>query len=304
MRYIFTTILIIFLSFFGCHKKNGTSEPEPKQSGAISGRVISISFFDTLGYPGAVVSAVQETTIVNSDTTDSLGYYLLCDLYPGFYDVLISAPPCAVGDTVKDVEVKSNDTTEIRDLIAEFDSIYKPNIYLYPLYPVNVIVELIFNGFGAVTTSEPEYSNGWNVFIEPEGLINSTYGFLFYEATVPNIWQREQGWLVENKRLTEWMWKYLPLYGFNERETGDFVEYWTQHLPISEFYIFYPQETEKVEQVVSLFITPQPDRFLRIWFLIEPINEPKLVQEPVIPFFERIGFTVTEWGVLGLHNHY
>ncbi|TES92549.1 MAG: carboxypeptidase regulatory-like domain-containing protein [Candidatus Cloacimonadota bacterium] len=299
MRYSLTTIFIILLSFFGCQKKGGT----PGTVGAIKGRVVYSDTAGTQGLSDAVVSAAQETTTVKSDTTDSIGYYLLCDLYPGFYDVFISAPPCAVGDSVKDVEVTSNDTTEIRDLFAWDMGVDKPNIYLYPLYPVQVNVRLVFLGFGAVTTSEPQYSNCWNVFIEPDGLINSTYGFLFYEATVPDIWQRKQGWLIEREQLSHWLWKYLPLYGFNERETNDFVEYWTQHLPLSDFYIFYPQEKGRIEQVVSLFITPQPDRILRLWFLIEPVNEPIMLQEPVIPSFARMGFTVTEWGVLGIHDH-
>ena len=41
----------------------------------------------------------------------------------------------------------------------------------------------------------------------------------------------------------------LNKYGFNDREIEDFVDYWTQHLPISSFYAIYPVTGKSLEKI-------------------------------------------------------
>jgi hypothetical protein len=63
--------------------------------------------------------------------------------------------------------------------------IKKPNIYIYPTEKITLDVQLIFPNGGKIIASEPEYLNGWHIRVEPSGLINNQYHFLFYEARIP-----------------------------------------------------------------------------------------------------------------------
>ena len=44
--------------------------------------------------------------------------------------------------------------------------VLKPNIYIYPLSPITLSVNITFPLGGSVTTSIPEYNNGWTVNID------------------------------------------------------------------------------------------------------------------------------------------
>jgi len=68
-------------------------------------------------------------------------------------------------------------------------------------------------------------------------------------------------------------------------------------LPGDVDYVFYPQETGAVEQVMPLIISPEPDDVMRIWFCAEPlISAPAQVTSP--EKIVREGFYVVEWGVM------
>jgi hypothetical protein len=177
---------------------------------------------------------------------------------------------------------------------------YKPNIYLYPLSKSQVDVKISFPSSGAVTTSIPAYKNGWNVTVDPTGLINNQYGFLFYESRQPNNWQMKKGWVIGQKELNAFFVSNLSSYGFNGKEIKDFTEYWLPRLKNSAFYRIYPQENEIVDKIIHLTVTPKPDHLLRLHYVIKETNESTnnlaLPQTP--PKFNRQGFAVTEWGVI------
>lgn len=182
--------------------------------------------------------------------------------------------------------------------------VLKPNIYLYPEQTADLKVTL--NPELAVTVSDPPYpAGGWNITAAPDGTINDQYGYLFYEADVPASYQTDSGWVVPAATLSEWLTEQLPLFGFNQREIDDFIDYWTANLPLAARYAIYPQFNDIVDAKIKLNITPPPDSILRIWFLIEGLNENKNIalQTPEIPGFCRQGFTATEWGVI-LKNLY
>ena len=89
----------------------------------------------------------------------------------------------------------------------------------------------------------------------------------------------------------------LGEYGFNEKETGDFIEYWAIHLVGDRDYVFYPQETDAVNGVMPLSIIPEPDEVSRIWFYAEPlVSAPDPITDP--EEIVREGFCVVEWGVM------
>ena len=86
--------------------------------------------------------------------------------------------------------------------------------------------------------------------------------------------------------------------GFNQKETGDFIDYWIDNLPPSPCYHIYPQNTERANDRIAVDIEPEPDTLERMWFFIETVDRCEALLEPaeIVPF-EREGFTVVEYGV-------
>jgi hypothetical protein len=173
----------------------------------------------------------------------------------------------------------------------------KPNIYLYNDQDLCAQVRLVPEN--AITVSEPVYQPGigWQAKVW-DGSLNGQGDFLFYEALVPDsVWQKVEGYIIRAAYREQDMAVMLGQYGFNEKETADFIDYWTVHLADEADYVFYPQETGAVDEVMPLFIVPQPDDVMRIWFYAEPmVSAPEPVTNP-----ERIvrdGFYVVEWGVM------
>lgn len=174
----------------------------------------------------------------------------------------------------------------------------KPNIYLYPESTTQLKVNLFPKKGNEITLSIPSYQKGWNVFVELSGKIDNKYEYLFYEGKLTDYPKSKIGWSVASSEL----WNFFPIvmnqYGFNEKEIKDFVDYWQEHLPKSEYCDIIPVTNQEVEKEFALIIEPKPDKVLRVWFYIIPTNHKKDLTSPLIPKFERKGFTVTEWGVL------
>jgi len=173
----------------------------------------------------------------------------------------------------------------------------KPNIYLYSDHDLTAQVRLMPEG--AIIVSDPVYQPGmgWQAAIW-NGSLNGKGDFLFYEGLVPNSkWQKREGYVIRATYRGQDMAFMLGQYGFNEKETAEFIDYWVSHLPRDVDYVFYPQETEAVEQVMPLIISPEPDHVMRIHFYAEPLvstPEPVTSPEKIV----REGFYVVEWGVM------
>lgn len=53
----------------------------------------------------------------------------------------------------------------------------------------------------------------------------------------------------------------LTSYGFNEKETKDFIEFWDNKLEKDKDYIMYPQYTGTVNKAMPIRINPVPKNF-------------------------------------------
>ena len=177
---------------------------------------------------------------------------------------------------------------------------YKPNIYLYPQTTTSLQLQISFPKGGEIIASEPTYGAGWDVTVTPDGMIDNRYRFLFYESKQPNEWQRSEGWWVEKTNLETFLRSNLHEYGFRGDEITDFVEYWVPRLNIWPYYILYPQTNERIDPLIALTFSVQPDHILRLFYLIEGSDAAasKTLPSPVIPPFNRSDFYVAEWGVL------
>ena len=176
----------------------------------------------------------------------------------------------------------------------------KPNIYIYPTQKINLTIEIDFPYGGSVIESIPFYDEIWNINVDPSGLINNQYNFLYYECKVPDRFQRNYGWDVEGDQLENFFRNNLSETGFIETEIEDFIEYWIPRLESSDDYLIYPQFCADIDPFIELQFSNEPESLLRLLYVIETkqINDEIELLEPVIPEFVRKGFTVTEWGVI------
>jgi len=174
----------------------------------------------------------------------------------------------------------------------------KPNIYLYPEEATDVAVSLEMSEGTWILASYPEYVDGWSVSVEPDGLIDGAYDYLFYETKSEGEFQRSEGWAVPQEEVISWFEKTLFEYGFNEREVDDFISYWAENLPWEPCYAIYPQLDEEISSAVGLIVDPVPTSVLRLWLLLDESETCSALTAPQIPVFNREGFTVTEWGLI------
>ena len=180
--------------------------------------------------------------------------------------------------------------------------IKKPNIYLYPTQTTNVNVKIIQEE--NIIKSDPIYpKGGWNVTVTPEGKIDGSYDYLFYEANVPNLWNVDNGWLIERNELKEKLDYILTKLGLNKKEKDDFIYYWSVNLPESRYYVFSLLDEEKINEAMELKITPEPNTVRRIWFGVALLDKPIEIKEPITKPIERNGFTVVEWGLCFLDSN-
>ncbi len=250
------------------------------------------------------------------------------DIPPGRYTVKCSAPGY-VDSTIEDVLLVAGIRSTVTFILKRPPedavlTIEKPNIYLYPEESTEVSVRLDFPRGGGVTVSDPPYDDGWTVTVEPDGWIDTglgyvvvpageaggeeiifdapRYSYLFYEAETPDFWQRERGWLTTADVIGDFFAYVLREYGFRGREVDDFLEYWMPLLSGSLYYAVYPQTGVEIAPVVELRVEPEPTSVLRLFLLIEELDETTAtadwhLPEPEIPTFEREGFAIVEWGV-------
>ncbi len=204
-------------------------------------------------------------------------------------------------------DITGNGTVDMADLKALLfhwlsycpDVVWKPNIYLYPEERIELDVYITFPHGGRVTTSIPNYNNGWQITVEPSGIIDGEYEFLFYESFQPDYGQYEAGWVVAQTQLEDFFTNNMALTGFNQKEIDDFIEYWTPRLTEYPYYALYPQYNRELEEMIKFEFSRQPANLIRLIYSIRGLNNGSLnLQEPVIEPFAREGFTVTEWGVI------
>ena len=268
---------------------------------------------------------VSEIYITRNDTIISRQYYgftwpqmihhgilktdsTLTNRWLGPFNPLSSVAALGRGSYVADIfinarfdnaEIERPQHIQITIIDTPFAFVEKPNIYLYPQTKRNLSVALEFPLGGSIVQSVPLYSHGWNVRVEPSGKIDRQYGYLFYESKIPDMYQYQSGWVVGKDTLASFFSNNLLLAGFNEREKDDFIEYWIPRLADYPYYVVYPQFADEIGKTIQLKISVQPDNMVRLFYVLQGRNDVgKMLPVPAIPPFKRMGFVVTEWGVV------
>ena len=177
--------------------------------------------------------------------------------------------------------------------------VYKPNIYLYPDIESAISVKLNFPNGGYITISDPDYGDGWNVNVKPNGLIDDEHTYLFYECKIPNLCQLEEGWVVDHDSLSSFFSSELESLLFREQEIADFIEYWIPILIENDTYAIYPQYSGDIEQMVTIECDISPNSMNRVWYYVREYSEDEdSLSLPSPKTFERNGFHIMEWGVI------
>lgn len=176
----------------------------------------------------------------------------------------------------------------------------KPAIYLYPERKTEISVEVYPQG-KMLLTIPPYPAKGWNVVAEPNGDIyagQERFDYLYYEASIPDqlITKPKKGFVVPYEERKQFLTDLVTKMGLNEKERQQFVAYWEPILPKSPYYFIGVVSEDTLWNISPVFITPKPDRFLRVTLYFQPLAEKTVVEEPVILPFNRTGFTAVEWG--------
>ena len=244
-------------------------------------------------YSDRTVFVLQNEDTLTSFYVDSDGHFSTEKITTGIYRLSLFAPPMQI--TVP-VAIDS----DYQDIYVEDHAVVKkPNIYLYPEEDSHIALSLEFPNGGSVTESIPQYSGGWDVDVTTEGKIGGQYDYLFYECDVPDYCQYAYGWVVPKDGLKDFFESNMQSYGFNEKEIGDFTEYWIPRLTTYENYIIYPQLKEEISNMVIIQSSKAIDREGRLFYSIKGTNYNgiQLTAPDIVPF-NRDGFTLMEWGVI------
>lgn len=176
----------------------------------------------------------------------------------------------------------------------------KPAIYLYPIVEQEINVKITLDG--KLTVSDPPYNDqtGWQVTAYPNGIIKQSttvYPYLYYEADLHNVSIPKEGFTVEQEKLHSFLITLLSKIGFNDKEIGDFLAYWLPRLTEKPYYFVTLLPESVINEKETLKFSEKPDVVIRTRVVFEGLDLPLNVA-PLkdIPYYQRRGFTVTDWG--------
>ena len=156
----------------------------------------------------------------------------------------------------------------------------KPVIYLYPEETMDVCVSLSYGG--TLTTTYPKYDE-------------TTDSYLFWEGTSNIDYDLTHGYVVKGADTAAFLQSTLSRMGLLPREYNEFIVYWLPYMEQNPFNLITFQ-TEAYTENAQLTIVPKPDSVLRVFMAFRALDAWMDVEAPILPQFERTGFTVVEWG--------
>lgn len=138
-----------------------------------------------------------------------------------------------------------------------------------------------------------------NVSVASSAIINNKYKFLFYECDVPDLFQKEKGWIILNTKLKSFFENNLNAHGFSSNEIKDFTDYWIPKLIYSNYYEIYPQYYYNIDKIIVLDFSKEPTNIFRLFYYLKERNDNNVVlEEPIIEKGKREDYYVMEWGVV------
>lgn len=173
----------------------------------------------------------------------------------------------------------------------------KPAIYLYPIKEQEIRVKIQPKANNVIKHCIPPCGDELKLTVTPEGKINRVLDYLYYEFHISEkVLLEDAGWIVRYDSLSSWFDSVLILFGLNSKEIKDFKEYWLSHLPPYPYYIIKPMPTSLIDKYIDVSISPQPDKFIRVFLWFQGTYAFRQLDIPSIPATERTGYIAVEWG--------
>jgi len=173
----------------------------------------------------------------------------------------------------------------------------KPVIYLYPTEPTEVSVILGYDG--TLDYTYPAYNGGWQVTAHPDGTLfdadGREYSYLFWEGHGPAEYDFTRGFCVRGGDTVAFLQSTLAQIGLTPREYNEFIVYWLPKMQNNPYNIIAFQGASYTDRA-PLYITPAPDSMLRVFMAFYASDKPVNIAPQEFEPFERVGFTVVEWG--------
>ena len=102
--------------------------------------------------------------------------------------------------------------------------------------------------------------------------------------------------MVKRENVEKYLEKKLTSLGLNNKESGQFKEYWVPRMQKDNYYEISFMGTEDLQRTVPLEITPRPTTLIRILMkftgMKKGVEKYSFSANPP----ERVGFTAVEWG--------
>ena len=174
----------------------------------------------------------------------------------------------------------------------------KPVIYLYPTEPTEVSVKLDYSG--DLTCTYPAYGEGWNSFTAyPDGTLifpdGKEYYCLYWEGLRDVDYDFSKGFCVKGTDTAAFLEWALTEQGLTPREANEFIIYWLPRMEQNPYNVISFQ-TEAYTKGAVLDIQPNPDSLLRVFMAYYPSDVAVEMEAQSFTPFQRVGFTVVEWG--------
>ena len=222
-----------------------------------------------------------------------------------FYDCMgesdiFNTPKDALYNILLDLDEKSVYLQNLLLLISCSISFDKPVIYLYP--EIETDISITVEGVD-LTTTYPQYNNGWSVTAYPDGTLvdknNREYNYLYWEGkSIEFEANLSEGFVVSKDKYIEFLEDKLSYVGLTDKEACDFITYWLPQM--NEFdYCLVSFQMKNYEEQVKLDFSVKPDNELRVFIAFKGLSDFVQIEEQDLSYyedFERSGFTVVEWG--------
>ena len=181
---------------------------------------------------------------------------------------------------------------------SDFGLSAKPVIYLYPEEETEVTVSLDFDG--TLTSTYPDYGEGWTVTAAPDGTLTDpdtgrTYYCLFWEGVTDAEYDFSTGFCVAGADTAAFLENALARLGLTEREANEFIIYWLPRMEGNPYNLISFQ-TDAYTDAAELTIAPAPDTLIRVFMAWKGLDQPVEVRPPELPAPARTGFPAVEWG--------
>jgi biopolymer transport protein ExbD len=187
--------------------------------------------------------------------------------------------------------------TSKKEIMLPTENTDKPVIYLYPEQETEVTVTLDYSG--VLTTTYPEYNDGWTVTARPDGTLTDSdgksYNYLFWEGKTNTEYDFSRGFCVAGEDTAEFLETALSNLGLTRREANEFIVFWLPRMQENEYNLIAFQDNAYTDSAV-LDIAPQPDSVLRVFMAWRSLEKAVDIEPQEFDGFQRSGFTVVEWG--------